>query len=377
MKVNLVLTATGLFLLLCTTVSFGQDYGCNPTDRTFIAYKLTHAEETQFNVANTGASDFWNLMINCNAIDFVYLSPQNNGLAGVVFNGEDDAQLTVYLAYGDSGMYFYFKVEDNNWVDYQIDCGPSPFGCTGDWANDAIDFALDPIAPDVHTLASFPINNGWTKECAQYQLRFGGSEAPTFMRFSFFDANWDGSVGVDPIKWQSFLFADAASTYGLLNKIISTADNNTRIQEWRIPWRTIGNPEATPVNACPSEGTIISAYFGYNDVDGDAVSQANLKELRTGTGDQMNAIRLGNGIMDTWSSILFGPALDARTSIASHQPYMNRIVNTKVLRTEYFGLNGQRLAVRNGKPVAPAHTLVIERKIDVNGVAYPHMIVTK
>jgi hypothetical protein len=389
MRSSFLLATAGIALLLCTAVSFGQ-YGQEPTDRIFVAYKLTAAQEAQFNVATSGASEFWGLLTGCSAIDYIYITPQNNGLnrtdgTGPVFTGEDDAQLTVYLAYGDSGLYFYFKVQDNNWVDYQVDCGGNPFGCTGDWANDAIDFALDPLAPEVHTLASFPLGNGWTKECAQYQLRFGGSEAPTFMRFNFWDNNYDGAVGVDPIKWQNFLFADAAGTYGILNKIVSTADDNIRIQEWLIPWRTVGNPEKTPVGACPAEGAMISAYFGYNDVDGDAVSQANLKELRTGTGDQMNAIRLDNGIQDSWSTILFGPSLTTQNESAQcgmagvrlPGTAQHQVVDGKIVRTEYYGLNGQRLTVRNGKLMTSPHSVVIERKIFANGVVTPKMIVTK
>jgi hypothetical protein len=391
MKSNFLLACAGVFLLLCTAISFGQ-YGCDPTDRTFVAYKLTPDEEKQFNVADVASSPFWSKMIDCGNIDHIILTPSNNGLVGVKFPGEDDAQLTTYIAYGDSGMYFYFKVQDNNWVDYQLGCtaGGGFTWCTGDWANDAIDFGIDPFAPDQHTLSSFQLcatctgGNGWTKTCAQYQLRFGGAEAPTQMQFNFFDNAWDGLDVYKAIKWQGFTFAVAASTYGILNKIIPTSQSNVRVQEWRIPWRSLGNPEQTPVGQIPAIGGKISGYFGYNDVDADATSQSGVKELRTGTGDLMNAVTLPSGIKDSWSTVLFGPAMDTQSAsgncstIGVRQPdYMMHVAGAKIVSSEYFSVNGQHLAVRNGKPIVPAHTLVIERKIDVNGVVYPHMIVVK
>jgi len=49
----------------------------------------------------------------------------------------------------------------------------------------------------------------------------------------------------------------------------------------------------------------------------------------------------------------------------------------KIVHTEYFNLAGQRLKMRNNKPFAPRNTLVIERKIDADGVAYPEAMVVR
>jgi hypothetical protein len=381
MRSKLLMATAGVFVLLCTVVSYGQ-YGSDPTDRNFVAYKLTTAQEAQFDPTALAASPFWSKAVDCPSVDYVFVSPANNGVT-TVFTGEDDAQLTVYTAYGANGLYFYFKVMDNMWVDYQVDCGGNPFGCTGDWANDAIDFALEPTTYASLTPTMFPLNNGWSQDCAQYQLRFGGAEAPTFFRFNYWNSTWDGVDASLAISWTGITFADAQSRYGIRNKIIPTTQSNVRVQEWLIPWHAVGNPEGTPVGAMPAVGASICAYYGYNDVDADATSQSGLKELRSGSGDQMNcAVRLPDGRLDSWSTVLFGPALDDQAASATPPCLQSSIRNQNMVshsafngqyRADYYGVNGQRLTTRNGKLIN--HGLAIERKTYSNGAVVPMKVV--
>jgi hypothetical protein len=51
--------------------------------------------------------------------------------------------------------------------------------------------------------------------------------------------------------------------------------------------------------------------------------------------------------------------------------------NAKIIRTEYFSLNGRRLAVRNGRPVAPSNTLVIVRSIDAANAVHANRTILK
>ena len=280
-------------------------------------------------------------MIDCDSIDYIHLTPFHNAWDTSIthFTGDTDAQIWVYLAYGDSGVYFYFQVEDNNWLEYQVDCD-NIFDCAGEELYDAIDFALEPTSPNQLTKAMCFLNNGWTKTCAQYVLRFGGQEPPIFLFFNYYNKNWNGIDSSQAINLsRGIMFNDAISQYGILNKIVPTNATDLRIQEWFIPWRAIGNPEQQPMVSCPNVGTKISAYFGYNDVDASNYDQ--VKELCTGNGDLTNCtVRLPNGRLDSWSTILFGPSLDSMTTAVKYkQPAQHIPVNAKIICTEYFTLN--------------------------------------
>jgi hypothetical protein len=371
----------GLFMF-CATVS-GDQYGCDPTDRTFVAYRLCPVEEATFRITDYALSSFWYRMLDCPTVDYIYISLLNNGVADTGLTNEDDANITVYLAYGDSGLYIFYKVADNCWVNPAL---------PGAWVNDAADFSLDPIAPNARTPQSFPVSNdyGTTKTSARYLLQFG-TFAPANMWYCFLDPLWQSSGNPDSaINWNTAFISieTAQSQHGITGSIkpVVQGYENIRLQEWRIPWRSIGNPNAHGLGQCPNLDDQISAYFGYNDVDTTATATSAVKKLRTGSGDYTSYP--GTTPIDPWSTILFGPNMDERTSnclmhkgrrsfmikadgcaISVRQPQLaDQFPDSKIARIEYFNLSGQRLNMRNNKPTPSINAIIIERKTRVNGI---------
>jgi photosystem II stability/assembly factor-like uncharacterized protein len=58
-------------------------------------------------------------------------------------------------------------------------------------------------------------------------------------------------------------------------------------------------------------------------------------------------------------------------SAIQYKPAPYKITNApKILRTEYYNLIGQRLSVKNDKPIASKNALVIVRRIDMNGLSH-------
>jgi hypothetical protein len=49
----------------------------------------------------------------------------------------------------------------------------------------------------------------------------------------------------------------------------------------------------------------------------------------------------------------------------------------KIVRTEYYNLNGQRLASRNGTVIAPANSIVVAHRTDGNGIVHSSRIMIK
>jgi hypothetical protein len=59
------------------------------------------------------------------------------------------------------------------------------------------------------------------------------------------------------------------------------------------------------------------------------------------------------------------------SEIAAIKNELPKTINSRysrILRTEYFSLNGRKLSVANGKAIAPAGMLVIKRSVEAGGV---------
>ncbi|MDD5674340.1 MAG: hypothetical protein PHC61_09260 [Chitinivibrionales bacterium] len=69
--------------------------------------------------------------------------------------------------------------------------------------------------------------------------------------------------------------------------------------------------------------------------------------------------------------------LSEMVAVKYHVSLNQAAKNIKIIRTDYFNFSGQKLPIRDNKPVAPANAFIIKRNIDVNGIAYASKITAK
>ncbi|MDD5673200.1 MAG: fibronectin type III domain-containing protein [Chitinivibrionales bacterium] len=287
-----------------------------------MAYKLSAAEEAQFSTTDGIASPFWAAWDSCPSnLDYQYCDPSCCAGGTVPMVGPLDAQLTVYAAYGQTGLYLYLKVEDDSWIDYHV-VANNQYGDYSEWANDAVNIYLD-NQPSSAIYAAYDAGTALgvgtkTPSTRQYLLRFGGSTLPTAMYINEFNPAYLTDNTLAAFTLTPHTFANAAATLGIKNDIIGQISGNTRVQEWIFPWSQIGNPGLTAV---PTMGTMTACNIGYNDVDVGMTS--GVKALRVGkNGDP------GGPCIATcdpvnhpnWQNIQYGPMLDDAVIGCTWQP---------------------------------------------------------
>ncbi|MDD5675295.1 MAG: hypothetical protein PHC61_14085, partial [Chitinivibrionales bacterium] len=256
-------------------------YPPDVTDFVLVAYQLSAAQESEFSTTDGIRSPFWNAWDVCtDKLDYQYCDPSCCAGGTVPMVGPLDCQLTVYAAYGQTGVYLYLKVEDDSWVDYQ-NVVNNQYGDYSQWANDAADLYFDnqPSSTifDAMTAGTALGVGSKTPSTRQYLLRFGGSTPPTAMYINEFNPAYLTDETLQAFTLTPHTFADAAATLGIRNEIIGQSSGNTRVQEWIIPWSQVGNPGLASV---PNLGTMTACNFGYNDVDVGMTS--GVKALRVG-----------------------------------------------------------------------------------------------
>ncbi|MDD5675396.1 MAG: hypothetical protein PHC61_14595, partial [Chitinivibrionales bacterium] len=129
-----LLVATGLISI----VNAQSVYPPDVTDFVLVAYQLSAAQEADFSTTDGIRAPFWNAWDVCtDKLDYQYCDPSCCAGGTVPMVGPLDAQLTVYAAYGQTGVYLYLKVEDDSWVDYQ-NVVNNQYGDYSQWSNDAV-----------------------------------------------------------------------------------------------------------------------------------------------------------------------------------------------------------------------------------------------
>ncbi|MDD5674167.1 MAG: hypothetical protein PHC61_08395 [Chitinivibrionales bacterium] len=369
---------------LASIINAQTIYPPDVTDFVLVAYQLSAVQEGEFSTTGLARSPYWNAWDVCtDKLDYQYCDPSCCAGGTVPMDGPLDCQLTVYAAYGEAGLYLYIKVEDDSWVDYQ-NVVNNQYGDYSQWANDAVDMYFD-NQPSSSIYAAYDAGTALgvgtkTPSTRQYLLRFGGSTPPTAMYVNEFNPAYLSDNTLAAFTLTPHTFAEAAATLGIKNVIIGQSSGNTRVQEWLIPWSQIGNPGLASV---PSLGTMTACNIGYNDVDVGMTS--GVKALRVGkNGDP------GGPCIETcdpvnhpnWQNIQYGPMLSSQTAGCTwaedgviNKLSQSAVANSKIVRNEYFSLDGKRLDFKNGALNVARNTIVINRTVTVNGVVHSALIV--
>ena len=344
---KLVLSLCAVFMMAASVAAVTDP---NPTDFVLVAYQLSAAQESQFSNTNGAESAFWKLLtLNTTTIDYMLQTPSDNGRAGAGFEDEYDARLSIWAAYGVTGLYLYYEVVDNDFVDAVSQRL---------WANDAIDFFLDGenSTQDFVTDPTLFYVSKITQSTVQYQFSFGGIEAPTNFIFSHLNPAWDGiTLTADAsIIHETKTFLEGEGM-GIFMEAFPGSSAVTRMQEWLIPWSKVSDAGIT----MPSINDKIAAVFGYNDVDGD-MTGTSVDQLRWKMSDPW-------GADDCWGDIEFGGPLADIVAVLNPN-YKSNARNGKVLGSEFYSVIGKKLPVVNGKVVAPRNSIIIERQLTSTGI---------
>ncbi|MDD5675108.1 MAG: hypothetical protein PHC61_13145, partial [Chitinivibrionales bacterium] len=219
-----------------------------------------------------------------------------------------------------------------------------------------------------------------TPSTRQYILRFGGSTPPTSMYINEFNPAYLTDNTVTAFTLVPHTFADAAATLGIKNEIVGQSSGNTRIQEWIIPWSQIGNPGLASV---PTMGTMTACNIGYNDVDVGMTTGVKQLRVHKGGDPAGPCIETCDPInQPNWQNIQYGPTLDAATAGCTwsmdgiiNKMSRNTLLNSQIVKSEYFALNGRRLDVKNGLVGVARNTIVINRTVSAGGVVHSSLVV--
>jgi len=334
----------------------------NPHDSILVSYKLTPEQER---ASTYGENPFWKT-IQDKGLDSIYLIPSLNSSLSSVFTNDQDAQIVIYSAYGDSGIYFYFEAEDDRWDDIpNWDFSPITCDYKGCTNPDEIEFALDRYSseymyshPSSFYLRSSDSNNSFTKTTINYQMMIGTgiTDPPYFVDITNLNPAWDSMssshTAQASLQLKEFYFHEN----GL--QIDEWADSslpNWRVSEWFIPWNKFSNKGIT----MPDIGDKKAAIFGYKDSDNPGpLCYPCYKELWWRKGGPFG------GAPDNrpWGDIEFGPYLDSVPA----NGVINRIPTQRGFKpygTELYNLLGRKVS-----NISPAgHSVIIERGIDASG----------
>ncbi len=223
-----------------------------PDDAVLVVYGLSAEQEKQFDGSDRKLSPFWQLLGDTHdriAMTQKRNAPQPNNFS-IVQN--HDARLKIKAARSAAGLYLYFEVMDNRFVD------------VADMDNyyhyDALDVLLD--SRSAQEIGAGDINRTFvirywsiTLTTVQYQVAFGETVPPAVFRRSFADP-WD-------MNYSALTIEEGKQRHGI-EIDHAVIDKFTRAQEWFIPWSEAGNgglPEEPPM------GARLGFSPGYNDHD--------------------------------------------------------------------------------------------------------------
>ncbi|MBD3345576.1 MAG: hypothetical protein GF401_10990 [Chitinivibrionales bacterium] len=278
---------------------------------TLTSYEISSSDEAAFNVSDNKISSFWSAwdtayldIVHLNAFDYADYSEEPSS--------SDDCGMALKSAYGDSGVYFFFEVNDDEWVDSLAE---------KIYGNDAVELMVDRrSAEELYTQGTpYFVNVDYsqlTQSYMQVQVRFGASEPSNNASINWFDQAMAYDSGLtDPSGFVEFnrgLTLDSiAAQWGIKIEIIfSPIDTpSVRRQEWLVPWDVWGG---TPGIARKTAGSRFACAFGYNDMDSGAGNHTALRwRNRTDPySTDVNPATSDTTSVDSWGDILLGPKLD-------------------------------------------------------------------
>jgi hypothetical protein len=308
------------------------------------SYNLSDSLANLFDPTDGEISEFWSAWDDG---DFDYIE-LNNEYPGNSWerstdgwNGVNDAHMIVRSAWHDNGLYLYFEVTDDQFVDEVVqclgeDCVPGEEDYR--WANDAMDIYIDQVSTDVHEAAqNLFINynhNRITVGTVQLVYQFGASAAaPEFMMIKTLD---DDSR---PLQWYTFNEAEA-QWGGLVGETV-VENENKKIQEWLIPWQEIiGIQRPTP----GQPGDRIAFSCGYNDADGGTNTYDALRWRSAGDPTKRVPVPEGGAHKPTepWGDIQF--IEDGLDPNAIRMPHVARQLSFGAVKSvEYFDMQGRKI----------------------------------
>jgi hypothetical protein len=234
----------------------------DPWDHALVVYWLTPAQEAAFDATDGVISGFWTN--DWDGRDYIEMNTDDNhNPTTVAFTGPTDAEFVVKAGGSCRGLYLYCSAMDNVWVDRS---SPTDYGA------DAVDLYLDNMSSgEIANCTDCYVglyNTTLTFTTQQFQVYMGGASLPTGLRFAHYDNSLWSWTTEDDLTW-----SEANSAYGFGFDVVHE-DQAHKVQEWFIPWASVGNGGLAAV---PSPGTHLGFTGGYNDKDGD---DPNCSEMR-------------------------------------------------------------------------------------------------
>jgi len=194
--------------------------------------KLTSAETNQISFSDGDPASFWNT--NWNGKDYVSLTTALHSYPNRdSWTGADDAGLLLKAGANGNGIYFYFEILDNVFVD--------PIGGSESWKFDAIDIYIDnkssgTIANEGSAIMVNPsYYQALTFTSMQFQIFLYGTNQPEWFSLSYYDNLF--------FTWapNTISFSESANLYDGMQMEVFTIDNTTKGVELFIPWSWVGN----------------------------------------------------------------------------------------------------------------------------------------
>jgi hypothetical protein len=213
-----------------------------------VAHGLTAEQEIGFSQKTGQPASFWRSL----PADAVVLDAKNSGAEGSAFSivHNADINVTVKAAHSRRGLYLYFEITDDRFID---SIGES-YNST-----DAIEVLLDGQSSAVINTPEKTafLNPGWglTLSTRQYQVATGGVQWPTAMRRNL-PSPWD-------MAYKTWSLADAKQRFGIVVRH-SKQGRMKRVQEWFLPWSELSGGTLADE---PAVGTALGLALGYNDQD--------------------------------------------------------------------------------------------------------------
>ncbi len=342
------------------------------------SYHLTDTLAAQFDPRDGAISAFWEYWeSDPERFDFIELNNQYPGCSWERsvdgWSSIFDAHMTVRSAWNSAGLYLFFKVTDDQFVNNSVQCMDDACAenepLTFQWANDAMDMYLDKHSTHVHAAAEqlfYDPKKRITSKTIQFVYQFGADQAANkFLMVKTMDDN------TRPERWLTFDQA-AAELSGLAGETV-VVNEEIKIQEWFIPWELLDKQSPEP----NTPGSRIAFCCGYNDADGGTTGFDALR-WRNAADPTKRVPKPGGGAhvpTESWGDIQFlADGLDVQYADMSRR--QNPFVSGTLHEIEYYDMRGRLLRTRkanaqgnlqSAQPSLSTHAIILERIRYTNG----------
>lgn len=237
----------------------------NSVDSTLCVPLLTHAQATAFSATDGHLSWFWSALSSEATDSAVLVAPDYCWEHRCDFSGPQDASMRVRAAYGDSGLYVWMLVRDDEWV------APAD---SGDWGADRIDVYLD-------TMSSENLWNWFVLESSIGYVTVPLSYSSKLLGV-YLASDTDGVPAqvqyYDSSAWswtfRSLDEVQLGSEFGVVYELLVLSDTTYELELF-MPWTWFVSGTENSIPA----GSRMAFTFGYNDKDGGDVDPSCLRWL--------------------------------------------------------------------------------------------------